>query len=226
MSDFVFRERAGGKLEFVGDFEGLYSAEIDPWGQSARSGPMASYYRRSRARLCEAVYTHDRTGVRARGLEIGCGHGHVLAVLRRDCFENWDGIDISAAAVCEARRQAPGARFFVGDIAGEMPLPPSSVGSYDVVILSQLLWYVLARLDSAVGNAARLVRLGGLLIVSQAFLKGPQRYGSKIADGFNGSLCLFLKRYTYLQIIEAQYDSDPALSHNDGLLVFRKTAHE
>ena len=35
--EFIFQEDRDGKLQFVGDFDGLYASDIAPWEQSANS---------------------------------------------------------------------------------------------------------------------------------------------------------------------------------------------
>jgi len=224
MSDFIFQETDGGSLRFVGDFEGLYDAEDDPWGQSGRGGALDTYYETSRARLCVAL-ERRRAGANGGGLEIGCGHGHALPALQRAYGGLWSGLDISAKAISQAKTLHPSFDFYVGDIANRLPFPPSSVGRWDVVILAECLWYVLERLDTAVGNATRLTRPGGLLCVSQAFLRGEQRYGAEIANGYHGVLRLFLDRFPGLSLIETHYDDSERHAHHHGLLIFRKVAH-
>jgi SAM-dependent methyltransferase len=219
---YVFREQ-GGRLRFVGDFDGLYRTETDPWGQSAKTGPMAPYYIASRRRLCGALRRH--AGRVRLGLEVGCGNGWVLKQLRNEVGGVWDGLDVSPLAVTHAGVKNPSSTIYCQDIACYMPMPPNMLGRYDVVILSQLLWYVLTRIDVAVMNATRVTKVGGLVVVSQAFLRGRQRYGLKIADGWRGTVALFLKRYPMLELVEAQYDASELRTHHDGLLVFRKTAN-
>lgn len=212
---------SGDALEFVGDFEGLYRAEADPWGQSGRDGVMASYYAESRKRLCAALQRLS-AGYSTGGLEIGCGHGHTLPALQKAFGGHWAGLDISPAAVEQARRLHPSFSFYVGDVCDLHALTPHHVGKYSAVILSQCLWYLIDRIDAAVGNALRFCAPGGLLIVTQAFLKGEQRYGADIANGFPGTLALFLERFPDLILIEAHFDDSGRHAHNDGLLVFRK----
>jgi SAM-dependent methyltransferase len=226
LSPHIFRATgdAGDGLEFIGHFDELYIEDADPWGQSGMSGEMASYYAESRKRVRDALDRH-RNGYRGGGLEIGCGHGHTLPGLQKSFGGHWSGLDISPAAIRTARRLYPSFTFYAGDIGGELPFPPSSVGKYDAVILSQLLWYILDRFDAAVGNALRLCAPGGLLVVTQAFLRGKQLYGAEIADGFRGALQLFQMRFPDLALIEAQYDDTTRHAHHDGLLIFRKARH-
>lgn len=222
MSDHIFRETAEG-LEFVGDFEAVYSEKADPWGQSGISGEMASYYRASRARLSAALEGR-RLGAVGGGLEIGCGHGYALPALQKAFGGHWAGLDISEAAIQNAKRLHPSFTFYAGDIT-KKPFPPSYLARWSAVILSECLWYVLERMDDAVIGATRLCRPGGLVCVSQAFLKGEQRYGAEIANGFHGTLRLFQDRYPSLALIEANYDDSGQHAHHHGLMIFRKVAN-
>lgn len=220
MSEHVFTETDGG-LKFVGDFDALYREESDPWGQSGEDGDMAAYYRASRTNLHRAI-SNTRILVES-GLDIGCGHGWSTNFLAKTGGK-WTGLDISAAAIEVARDVHPFHDYFCGDIRALDGLPEEHEGRYDVVVMSEILWYVLDRIDAAVANAVAYCAPGGLLCVSQAFLKGKQRYGAEIANGFHGALKLFLERYPSLTLIEATYDDSGKLAHNHGLMVFRKPA--
>lgn len=220
---FVFKNKEDGGLEYVGDFEGLYKHSIDPWGQSGARQDIAPYYEFSRQRLATALLAHT-SGSPFRGVEVGCGLGYVTERLRRDIGGEWTGLDISNAAVLKARTLHPHCRFFTSDIRGALPFPPSEVGAFDVVILSQMLWYVLDRLNDAVKNAVRMVKLDGLFVVSQAFLRN-QLYGKDVIDGYSGAVRYFAEKHPNLQLIESVYDDTETFVHHDGLLVFRKTRH-
>ncbi len=216
MSEFVFAEKDGA-LAFVGDFDGLYRAEDDPWEQGARDGDMAHYYRFSRGRIASLLKDH---GARGDGLEVGCGHGHAIRDLRRHGPTiNWRGADISIAAVARARALQPGLMFEHADVRERMPWAPQSM---NVVLLNQTLWYVLDHLDTAIGNCRYVLKTDGLFVVSQAFLKGEQRYGRSIADGFYGALTTMVRRFPGLRLVEARYDDTGERAHNDGLMAFRK----
>lgn len=219
----VFRDD-GDSLVFVGDFDALYTSDMDPWAQSGDRGPMASYYRESRLRLGRALADHVHNG--HPRIEVGCGHGHALAQLNNHVRGGeWHGLDISGRAIDRATKLYPRYRFHQGDIAGQrLPLTRMHAGAFDALILNQCLWYVLERLDAVVANCTKLVMPGGIVIVSQAFLRGRQRYGAEIADGFHGALALFVRRYPQLCLVEAHYDDSDDHCHHDGLLVFRRIA--
>jgi SAM-dependent methyltransferase len=211
------------RLRFVGDFEGLYRSEADPWGQSGADGPMASYYKASREGLCTALTPYLKH--EPRGLEVGCGKGWSLQMLRTWFGGRWDGMDISPTAAKAARANNSGSFVFVSDIASECAVPPNALARYDVVILSQMLWYVLTKIDDAMANVVRLTRVGGFVVVQQAFLR-EQLYGARIADGWRGALALFIQRYPALELIEARYDDSLKHACHDGLMIFRKIANE
>jgi SAM-dependent methyltransferase len=221
VSDYVFRPLADGGLDFIGDFDGLYVNTPDPWQQSGADGPRASYYEFSRNRLALALAEHlPGQGFR---LEVGCGHGHSMRALEELAGGCWHGLDISRAAISQAKALYPQFGFYAGDIASRDCFTPHYVGKYDAVVLSQLLWYVLKDLDAVICNALRFVRPGGLLVVSQAFLREPQLYGGETVNGFKGALLAFL-RQPGIELIEARYDDTGTHAHHDGLLIFRKVA--
>lgn len=240
MNQHVFRETADGDLEPVFDFEALYRSEDDPWDQSGKGDPdKAAYYASSRHRLLRAI--RERVYGGHRGLEVGCGHGHALAYLAqsmRAWHTKWSGLDISPTAIATARLLHPGLDFYVEDIAGEVFTTEADVsremtytandlarGRFDVVVLNQVWWYVLERLPAAIENCWELVKPGGLLIISQGFLRGEQRYARDLADGFPGAVGLMLRLCSRrFQLISATYDDTGSYPLNDGLMIFRRIA--
>jgi SAM-dependent methyltransferase len=218
LNEFVYKEGGDGNLEFVGEFEGLYKASPDPWSQSAATGKMAEYYKFSRQQLAISISANVRGFKKEelRGLEIGCGLGHVVDLLSSFTRVEFEGMDVSATAIARAVLQYRN-KFYVGDITTPVSLPKT----YDVIVLGQMLWYILHAMPTVMDNCIRALAPGGLLVVSQAFLTSPQRYGRDIADGFSGALKLFTG-FTQFHLIEARYEDTLGLIHNDGLLVLRK----
>lgn len=228
--NFVFCEDPTG-LKLVGDFEGLYKSTPDPWNQSGEvDDQMARYYEHSRAQLRGAINRYFGNNA-IDGLEIGCGHGHVVDLLRKyNTRCSWSGLDISPTAIKEATEKYPDYPFYVEDITIEGFRNVSLTLPYDVVVVGQLLWYILHKMDAVVTNCHGLLERGGLLIFSQAFL-AVQRYQVPYnvynldTDGFVGLVRLFVTRYPHLfTLVEARYDDSGKYIHNDGLLVFRKVA--
>lgn len=208
-SERVFREGANG-LELVGDFDGLYAEDADPWGQSGAQSPMAGYYAVARPALAQMLAFRE-----GWALEVGCGHGHAAAFLTANTALMWQGMDISREAITAARAKFPHIPFQVGDI--RMPIIGAS---YDVVLLNQVLWYVLPRIDAVIENCERMLRPGGMLVIAQAYLKGEQRFAAEIANGFAGVVDLFQTRFRRFRMVAARYDQNTPV-HDDGILVFQ-----
>jgi len=65
-------------------------------------------------------------------LEVGCGEGHLLALLRS---KSKTGLDICSKALKKARRQHSSIRFFTGSAES----PPKHIGKFDDIILAEIL---------------------------------------------------------------------------------------
>lgn len=216
----VFRENEAGELELVGDFDALYRNDVDPWDQGAATGERAAYYAGSRMRLAAMINRLELD--RLTGLEIGCGHGHSVAVLHLACGGRWSGADISFEAIKRARELVRPVNFFPVDITRAWPFLGSERGRYDVVVLSECLWYVMHEWRTVVSNLAGLVKPGGVAIISQAFLRGKQRYGAEIADGFHGAMELTSFAPEFTSVHGTLCQDLPCFDH--GLIFMRRNS--
>ena len=201
-------------MEFVGDMEAKYLAEIDPWEQSGQTGDRAEYYTFARERLLSSLSQHVEA--EERGLEIGCGYGYLTNLLARQY--DMVGLDVSETAIKRAQTLNPGIQYERYDVTAGYVLEP--LGKFDFVILSQLWWYVLHELGTVMENCRQYLKPEGLLVLHQAFLH-DQKYMKELADGFHGSLQL-LMLYDGFRLIEAQYDDTDRRCYNDGLIIMRK----
>lgn len=216
--DYVFKNK-DGKLEFVGDFEGLYCDQEDPWNQSGRTGEIKDYYDNSRKRLEDLLKISNPESI----LEVGCGLGYTTNIIQR-CVPNCKvvGLDISETAVKKAKFLFPDLDFLSGNIMS--PSIETTI-KYDVVILNQLLWYILEDLEIVFSNCRDLLHPDGKIIISQAFLKTPQdqKYGREICDGFEGLMNYIRKNLKdKFEIDYYNYDNSKNLLHNDGLISLEK----
>ncbi|HJP39377.1 MAG TPA: class I SAM-dependent methyltransferase [Gammaproteobacteria bacterium] len=146
-----------------------------------------------------------------RILEIGCGHGFMLARLERK-FDTF-GVDISAYAIEQAARFAPASMCQVADV--EMGLPAQyEVGSFDLVVAKYVFEHIKNPLQ-AVRVAASMLKPGGELFFSVpntesigARWKGESWYAHQ-----DPTHCSLLEPAKWLDITEAA-----------GLQVYRESA--
>jgi SAM-dependent methyltransferase len=133
-----------------------------------------------------------------RLLEIGCGHGFMLARLERQ-FETF-GVDISTYAISRTAKFAPRSTCMVADI--EQGFPPQLMpGSFDLVVAK----YVFEHLHepaAALHRVADMLRPGGMLLFSVPYTgslgarrKGPAWYAHQ-----DPTHCSLLSREEWLRL--------------------------
>lgn len=229
MKNFVFNRNEKGVLEFIGDFEGLYSEHADPWEQSGVGEGHNKFYDRARQQLVDAVLSLP-LGNGEKGLEVGCGLGYVTNMLQNKVpFLSWEGADIANNAICKAKSIFPNLVFRTVDISSidNNQEYRELCGGFGVIVLNQMLWYVLKDLDKVLDNCVRLIgKTGGFLIVSNGFSDSLE-YGREIVDGFEGLVKFLLNREDdRLKLVKAEID----LQENNGLkssiVVLRVVANE
>tara|TARA_R100001244_G_C5157564_1_gene130574 strand:+ start:773 stop:1420 length:648 start_codon:yes stop_codon:yes gene_type:complete len=210
--DYIFKP-SGDKLEFVGDFESLYKNEDDPWNQSGKEGDISYYYTHSRRRLISQLKEINPDSL----LEVGCGLGYTTDIIQESLSGcNVIGMDISRMAITKAVKLFPYLYFVSGDISDTNF---HSDIKYDVVILNQLLWYILESLSETIENCFSTLKPNGRIVVSQAFLQVPQKYGKDICDGFDG-LINYLNDHK-INIEYFQLDDSKSFVHDDGLIILK-----
>ncbi|WP_282063866.1 SAM-dependent methyltransferase [Roseobacter litoralis] len=108
----------------------LYATDDDPWNFRT-SGYEQKKFEATRAALGRASYH--------AALEIGCGNGELARVLAPFCAR-YDGVDAVVTAITAARLAVPDARFHHRMWPG--PLPE---GDYDLIVLSEVLYFIDAQ---------------------------------------------------------------------------------
>lgn len=96
-----------------------------------------------------------------RLLELGCGEGLLLRLLRGDAYREYLGIDIAAAAIARAHGYADArTHFAVGDIATFTPPHP-----FDAIVFNESLYY-LPDATATLTRLAYFLAPRGVFIVS------------------------------------------------------------
>jgi SAM-dependent methyltransferase len=153
-------ERLRREIEHHRELAGRHTEEI--WGWDTPAGRVRAD---RRARLFIELGGITRG---ARVLELGCGTGEFT---RRVAPEGARlvALDLSADLLAKARaRVLSGARFLRGD-AQRLPF---RAGAFDVVYGCSILHHL--DVETALGEARRVLRPGGQLVVSEPNLLNPQ----------------------------------------------------
>ncbi len=132
-----------------------------PWPE-AIAGEMERHY--SPGRTWEA-YAHGLSALLRLGdvLDVGCGDGWSARMLAPRC-RSYVGLDRSEKVLGAARARLAGTDH-VRFVQGEMEALPFDGAAFDAVLLFHVLSYARAP-ERALGEAARVLRRGGRLVVT------------------------------------------------------------
>jgi len=226
MSDNFIFDDIDGQLKFKGDFEGFYKSSIDPWGQTSLSEDkqMNLFYSKSRENLLEKVkLIYPLISKKHPLIEIGCGLGYVSNLIQTHLNIKVIGLDISKTAIEKAQQNFPDIHFILHDIRRQT----KSFANPSIVILSNILWYILEDIDCITQNVINLfdpLNSNPYVIISNAFFKENQKYGTSICDGFEGAIKLFHSKFEKLGLeinsIQAFLDRDKGMKYDDGIIIF------
>ena len=223
MKHKIFKENNNtNEIEYIGDFEGLYNECIDPWDKSApEESKYSGYYKISRKRLVEIL--KPLNGQDLKLLEIGCGLGYVLESISAECPElSLSGVDISNTAVIRAKEKFPNYNFYCSDIT---KLEQQFINKFDVVVVSQMLWYILGDLLQVFEIIHAYTRRGGHLILTQAFFKNEQKFGREVIDGYEGLINFIRSNLNNdFEIVFENLFCDTRVMHDDGLIKLKRKA--
>lgn len=181
--------------KFIGDFEGLYKNEEDPWHQNDKSWRNDS--RRVLAiNWCKRL--RDDYNV-SRVLELGCGFGYLTEDLRMQGFSSV-GVDVSEEAIKNARKINPGATYITADLADFSLIKKFDS---DIYIMADITWYVLDDLkdflDNLKSESSRRLSNGGnqiyLIHLLAVYSEGTQKYGTEYFTDLKSILKYFKLDY-------------------------------
>jgi SAM-dependent methyltransferase len=176
--DYVIKDGA-----FVGDFEGMYRDYDDPWEQSTRER-----YASEKAMALNALEALRPNTV----LELGCGFGHFTGRIKALGVENVIGVDISETALAKASRLHPSCRFLRADI---LDFAIYEEHRPDVIVMAEITWYVLDKLDRFKEYLKRERASTYVLHLLTTYAPGEQRYGTAYFTDLAGILRYFGMNY-------------------------------
>jgi SAM-dependent methyltransferase len=198
--DFVIND---GKL--IGDWEGLYSAVDDPWGQSSIENRLGARKQIAINRIAQLNSKY----VGLKVLELGCGFGFMTDKLREMGIESL-GTDISPTAIEKARKLHPSSRFDVSDYNN---FELFNLFNPDVVIMSELTWYILDTIDKYIldlkNYSATRSKPTFLVHLLATYKQGVQKYGSHKFTNYEEILKYFNLKYLESGFIAESKTNDP-----------------
>ena len=131
-------------------FDALYAADPDPWDFASSPYEAAKY---------AATIAALEGGRFANGLEIGCSIGVLTDRLSQHC-DTLLAIDVAEAALEQARARVPDVAFERREVPEEYP-----DGAYDLVVVSEVLYYLDEPALHATFDAIERTLRGTLLAV-------------------------------------------------------------
>jgi SAM-dependent methyltransferase len=159
--DYVIKD---GK--FIGAFEEMYQNCEDPWHQDELS-PYAN----------ELVLWEIAKGKYKTILDVGCGLGKFTHQIWQATKANVIGVDVSPTAIQKAKARYPNVDYRVADVCSLN----FQQESFDLIVASELLWYILPRLQQFFDGVLSVLRQDGeFIIIQQFYLPGEQKYGCEI----------------------------------------------
>ena len=156
---------------FIGKFDEMYRNCDDPWHQLS-DGTIFSLGRTNVINIIKKMVCDTKT--KSKVLEIGCGLGGFSYRLVNELGLPVTGLDISEAAIDRAKSsyKEEGLDFKVENIVNI-----SRYKEYDIIVLSELLWYILDDLEQVL-DCIKDAFSGSHLIILQSFYReGLQQYG-------------------------------------------------
>ena len=225
--DYIFRNTRSG-FKFTGDFESFYLNENDPWEQSAsqnegKNNEMANFYEISRQKLIDFLGSHINNNDSI--CECGCGTGYVTkSLLTKFPNQEISGCDISKTAIEKATQNFQNIDFFQHDILSG-PLPQK----YNVLILSNILWYVIHDFENLIMNSLTSLNREreSFLVFQNALFKSEQKYFKDIVNSIGTLTDLFVNELLKFNNnslgieVTSKYSRCHKMKHDIGIVIIK-----
>lgn len=110
----------------------------------------------------DLLNTLIQTRERKKALDLGCGKGGLIPLLKILGYENYTGIDLSSVALDIAKRIFPESTFIRGDIHEASELV--SEREYDLILICDVLEHSPDPLK-LISDANKLLKVGGIILI-------------------------------------------------------------
>ena len=190
----------------LADYRAHYDVDADAIDDPSNLDPSRHH---SEKRRMEALVRWLPLAPGVRVLDVGCGAGWFAQQCAAAGATVW-ATDLSLKGVREARARYPAAGLFQ---MGDIYLLPFAGAAFDLVLLSEVLEH-LEDLDRALGEVVRVLRPGGMILISV-----PHR--EKIIQ----HLCIHCNRFTPANAHLHSFDAASLKKclHSNGLVPRKQT---
>lgn len=193
--DYVIKD---GK--FVGKFEEMYKKISDPWNLLKKNKKTNNLNYQVIYDYCEKI----RSSKKSKILEIGCGYPQISYELYKRKFKVY-GTDISSTVIKKSKKKYPKIKksLFVSNFLNFSLYEKLNP---DIIILSDISWYVLPELKQFIEWYKKLKSRTYLIHSLAVYGKNKQKYGKKY----------FYDLATIKSFFKLKYLSSGYIEHVDG----------
>ena len=159
--------------KFIGKFEEMYQKFSDPWNLLKKN----EFGQNLRYKIILNYCTKIKKSKKLTTLEIGCGFPQISYELHKNNF-NVFGTDISKTVIRKSKKKYPKLKnkLFVSDF---LNFPLYEKLNPDILILSDISWYVLPDLKKFIKWYKKLKKKTYLIHSLAVYDKNKQLYGKK-----------------------------------------------
>lgn len=151
------------------------------WSEEWKDLPSVGPSCRTRYRIMLNLF--KKNDLHGKILDIGCGSGDFLGMLKFDSRNSLFGMDVSAAALTIAKQKDFVQNTFVGDLTKKEDIPQES---FDVIVASEVLEHI-GDYKLALKHVCAILRPGGHMIITVPY---RQKYWTP-HDDFSGHIRRF-----------------------------------
>ena len=182
--------------DFRGEYEKMYQEIDDPWGCNKEAKSLKNCL------LLEIIFNKKRY---RRILDVGCGLGAITNLIyKKNGGGELLGCDISETAIKKASLLYPRITFKQMNIITESL---EEIGKFELIILSEILWYILEGLETVFNKIIRVLAQDGTCVMLQYFPE-VQKFGREYIDGSNGLESFITQRTSFCISEKVTYHVD------------------
>lgn len=127
---------------------------------------------------CQNIFDYLKNKKYNKLLDVGCGTGLLIDMLSKECNKEFVGLDLSPEMIKEAKKKNIKNAKFVEGRSDELPFENNT---FDIVTCSQSFHHY-PETDKPLQEALRVLKPGGLYIISDTGVGPFKKFGVKVDD--------------------------------------------